>query len=171
MKFIYNDYAFLYEKGRLECAVLNENKDIIKTMDFAIEGCFDFIFHAMNFSEETNLLTFEIDRENPIYIPLVKLINNDKLLIDDDLTRESNKKYLLIEKYEDKVYVKFNKSKDDESFIFDISVINIVFDLRSKVDQQNLDTKSRLLNFFNDLEVVFKSQKNKTYKKVIKWQK
>lgn len=160
MNLFYKDYAFIFQNGRLECAVFNSNKEIIKTMDFAIEGCADFIFNAMNFSDETNLLIFEIDYENPLYNPLNKLINKDYLLIDDDLTRDANKKFLLIKKDQDKIYIEFNKTNNDSSFIFDITVINVTFDLRSKVDQQNLDTKSRLLNFFNDLNSVFESKKH-----------
>jgi len=168
MNYIYKDYAFIYENGKLECAFFDKNKEIVKTMDIAIEGCFDFTFHAMNFKEETNLLKFEIDRENPLYNPLIKLINNDSLLIDDDLTREDNKKFLLIKKDQDKIEINFNNSNENSSFMFDITIINITFDLRSKIDQQNLDTKTRLLGFFNELDEVFGLDKNKSYKKVIK---
>ena len=137
-------------------------------MDFAIEGCFDFTFNAMNFLEETNVLTFEIDNENPLYKPFIKLINNSFLLIDDDLTREPNKKFLMIERQLDKICIKFNKSNEDNSFIFNITIINITFDLRSKIDQQNLNTKSKLLDFFKDLNDTFGYEINKTYEKVIK---
>lgn len=158
------NYKFIYEKGKLECAVLNDKEEIIKTLDFGIEGCYDFTFYAMNFEEETKTLVFEIDENNPLYSPLLNLIEDRQLLIDDDMTNELNSKYILIEKDDDKIYIKFNRA--DNSFIFDITIINIVFDLRSKVDQQNLNTKSRLLKFFNEINEIFNLQENKVYKKV-----
>lgn len=171
MTFKYKNYLYIYENSKLQCSVVNEKNEVIKTMDFAIGGCFDFIFSAMNFSDDSNILIFEVDQNNPIYYPLLKLINNKILLIDDDLTREEYKKYLLIEQKNNNIYISFNKNQTDNSFIFNVTVINIAFDLRSKIDQQSLDTKIRLKSFFDNLNNTFKNLNDKSYEKVKQWKK
>ena len=117
----------------------------------------DYGFYAMGTNDfEGDTLTFSIDKNNPLYIPFLNLLNKDKsLIIDDDLTRELNQKYLEIVDEGDSISLSFINKDEKASCIdkFDVFIKNIAYDLRSKTDSQRLDTKSRLIKFFNEVRV------------------
>lgn len=103
-----------------------------------------------NDKKDINKLSFEFDKDHPLYIPLLHLINFDEeILIDDDDTYEINKKYLLIHKEEDKIIMDFiNKlSTELEYEKFRVFIKNVGIDCRSKID---VDTKDRLYCFFKE---------------------
>ncbi len=104
--------------------------------------------------QDINKISFEFDINHPLYMPLFHLLNyDDELLIDDDDSVEDNKKYMLIHKGNDKIYVDFINELDNDNFDinkFRVFIKNIVFDGRSKIDQEQKDTKTRLNAFFNE---------------------
>ena len=117
----------------------------------------DYGFYAMGTEDfEGERLIFSIDKNNPLYIPFLNLLNEDKsLIIDDDSTRELKQKYLEIVNEGDYISLSFINKDEDASCIdkFDVFIKNIAYDLRSKIDSQRLDTKSRLIRFFNEVRV------------------
>ena len=98
------------------------------------------------------------DKDHPLYLPLMHLLNGKKeLIIDDDETQELNKKYMRILFDDGIININFiNKFNNDDSMNkFSIFIKNVNFDLRSKIDCQKLDTKERLYFFFEELYTLF----------------
>ncbi len=147
-----------FENGELE-----KNYTLNRTQDY----CFD----AMTFADDdVNELSFEYDENHPLYLPLLHLLNNEeKLIIDDDYTREEYQKYLIICKDDNKIILSFINNSNRISISidkFNIVIINIIRDLRSKIDQKNMDTKEKLTEFFREVNEIFsKEEKNKVYYK------
>ena len=113
-----------------------------------------------DFDEFKNMheVSFEFDYEHPLYIPLLHLLNGDKeLIIDDDDTYEDMEKYMTISIDNDIITIKFiNKLENDNSMEgFSVFIKNIGFDLRSKIDCNDLDTKDRLYVFFSEVHKLF----------------
>lgn len=96
-----------------------------------------------------------IDKTNPLYIPLLHLLNGEnELIIDDDDTREINQKYMKVYFDGKNVYVEFINNLDRENNDlekFNIFIKNIGADVRSKIDCADKDTKERLFFFFCEL--------------------
>ncbi len=68
-------------------------KDVAFAMcdDFNFSGWIDLDLYSFKNIDELN---FHFDRMDPLFLPLSHLINeNQELVIDDDATRELNKKY------------------------------------------------------------------------------
>ena len=132
----------------LENGDLIKNYDLIQSDDYGLYGWSE---------EETSKLSFEFDINHPLYIPLFHLLNYDReLIIEDDDTREYNKKYMKIYKEQDKIYIDFIDDFEN-NYIgekFNIFIKNTEFDLRSKIDQEYKDTKKRLALFFNEISNV-----------------
>ena len=131
-----------------------ENGDVIKT--YRLSQWDDYSFNGwINNDEGTQKISFEFDINHPLYLPLFHLLNyDDELLIDDDDTREDNKKYMLIYKNREKIYIDFINDLTHTHYSsqkFHVFIKNIVFDGRSKIDQDRKDTKKRLNVFFNDV--------------------
>ena len=85
-------------------------------------------------------------------------MNGDKeLIIDDDDTYEDMEKYMTISIDNDIITIKFiNKLENDNSMErFSVFIKNIGFDLRSKIDCNDLDTKDRLYVFFSEVHKLF----------------
>ena len=104
--------------------------------------------------DKTTRLIHVFDKEHPLFVPLFNLLNGNKeLIIDDDATSELNKKYMRIYLEDYKIIIEFvnklNKVADIEKF--NIFIKNIGFDLRSKIDCLELDTKERLFFFFKEV--------------------
>lgn len=119
---------------------------------------YDFLMEAWTFDEVESLdqVEFLFDDKDLLYRPLLNLLGiDDNLIIDDDLTREDNKKIVVISKENNRVKITFeNKLKEDLLIQkFDICVINILEskDGRSKIDQKGYDTKYRLKKFFEEI--------------------
>jgi len=114
----------------------------------------DYGFNAFSY-EDKNELSFDFDINHPLYFPLLHLLNEDELLIiDDDGTAELNKKYLEVKKINDIIQITFVNKLDLESDMdfekYNVFIKNILYDGRSKIDQQYKDTKERLIKFFDE---------------------
>lgn len=102
-------------------------------------------------------LEFEIDNTHPWYYAYLDLLADDnEIIIDDDMTKENNRKYLKIFKNEDKIFLKFvnNYSNNKNKFShdrFNIFVKNVYQDENSKLDQRKTDIKYRLHKFFVEI--------------------
>ena len=130
-----------------------ENGDVIK--DYTLSQWDDYGLNGwINNEESVKNISFEFDMNHPLYLPLFHLLNyDDELMIDDDDTREDNKKYILISKKGDKIYIDFVNELLHSNYTkerFHVFIKNIVFDGRSKIDQKHKDTKIRLATFFNE---------------------
>ena len=102
-----------------------------------------------------------IRKNNPLYIPLLHLLNGNKeLIIDDDSTEELNQKYMKIYLDGENINVDFiyNVTKDHDIEKFNIFIKNVTYDLRSKIDCQGLDTKERLYFFFKEMIERFREE-------------
>lgn len=113
-------------------------------------------YHGVTFSDyiKSPSETIIFNKSNPLYIPLLHLLNGeDELIIEDDDTLEYNEKYLRIYKEEENIITKFIYNRYDNTDIerFNIFIKNINFDLRSKIDCSKKDTKDRLYFFFDEL--------------------
>jgi len=107
---------------------------------------------------EMKEVSYTFEPGHPLYIPFFHLLKGDKeLLIDDDETYQENMKYMIIYIDNDIITLKFvNNLEEDESIErFHVFIKNIGFDLRSKIDCNDLDTKERLFNFFNEVNKLF----------------
>ena len=132
-----------------------ENDNLFK--EYKLVECEDFNFGSWSSDDNTNFntMSYRFDINHPLFMPLFHLLNYDKeLMIDDDDTRELLKKYMIIYYKDDYIYVDFNNylGSEDDIFAekFNVFIKNIVFDGRSKIDHQNLNTKDRLLYFFRE---------------------
>lgn len=67
----------------------------------------DYNFNSYVDSFDTSsIVSYEFDKNHPLFLALFHLLNYDEeLLIDDDGTIEEGKKYLLIKKIKDKIYI------------------------------------------------------------------
>lgn len=131
-----------------------------------IKGYFDYnnLTKEINFSiwddisisaysshnNEFDTLEFEFDINDPIYFCLNRLLaNNKELIIDDDDTYASFKKYMIIKREDKSIKILFINKKDKYYGIF---IKNIGPDPRSKIEDFNI--KIRLIKFFRDMERV-----------------
>ena len=111
--------------------------------------------------EKSTIQTHIIEKDYPIYIPLLHLLNgSDELIIDDDATYENNKKYMRIKLNEKNITIDFINllNNNDSLEKYNVFIKNIGFDLRSKIDSLNLDTKERLYFFFREVYEFIKEE-------------
>ena len=125
--------------------------DFCRWDDYSFKSWYD-----INYEEyivlNSELHTFE--KSHPLYLPLLHLLNGEKeLIIDDDEISEVNKKYMRIYTNKDKINIDFiNKLENNHALDkFSIFIKNISFDLRSKIDCLEKDTKERLYFFFQEV--------------------
>lgn len=116
----------------------------------------DYNFNSYVDSNHNNdIVSYEFDKNHPLFLALFHLLNYDEeLLIDDDGTMEDDKKYMLIKRINDKIYILFVNKLENNEFLskkFNVFVKNILYDGRSKIDSKSKDTKIRLNDFFNEV--------------------
>ena len=131
-----------------------ENGNLIKT--YSLSQWDDYGLNSwIDDDEDVTKISFEFDMNHPLYFPLFHLLNyDDQLIIDDDGTMEENKKYMLVHREEEKIYIDFIDLVEDDIYAserFNVFIKNIGIDGRSKIDQNYKDTKERLLIFFNEV--------------------
>ena len=131
-----------------------ENGELIKT--YSLSQWDDYGLNGwINNDDGINKISFEFNMNHPLYFPLFHLLNyDDELLIDDDDTLEDNKKYMLVHREKDKIFMEFIDELEDNIYAserFYVFIKNIGLDGRSKIDQQYKDTKIRLSLFFNEV--------------------
>ncbi|MDD3453001.1 MAG: hypothetical protein PHN42_01820 [Bacilli bacterium] len=143
-----------------------KDKELERTVSF--NQWDDYGFNAFCLNCDMNIINkvdFKIDKNNLFYTPLKKFLGNEELIIiDDDDTREINKKTLQFLQAKDVIIISFdNQLGKNEMEKFNIFVKNILTDYRSKIDDGNFDTKDRLYKLFEDLREVFCPETLKDY--------
>lgn len=143
----------------IQYAVFNEKRNIEKILKFNMWDDFSFSGFPMdeNYNEKT--LEFQIDKDNLLFEPILKFLDDKKEFLLDDDESLTNEKTMQIKLEEDIIKINFtnNKSKKecfyDNSGDFNVFIKNIMYDGRSKLDKDKNDTKQRLWNMINDMIV------------------
>ncbi len=145
LKITNNNYIQIAKEDTIENRKVTKSISLSKWDDFSIS--------AWTSDVCANHVTFTIDKDNVLYMPLFHLLNYDKeLIIDDDDTKDNYAKYVVIKNVKGDIVVNFINVIDEYDFNkFNIFIKNIGFDLRSKIDCDSKDTKDRLNNLFNEL--------------------
>lgn len=151
---------YLIEQGSYNIYFLTEDmKDYISTLSFYKSDDFAIIGDTI---EDTPLqngrLEILIDNNNLFYEPLQRFLGNDtSIIIEDDMTLRKHGKKVIFKRTEDNnILIIFKYSELETTNAYSINIKNILFDLRSKLDQDGTDIKSRLHELFKDLYYVFK---------------
>lgn len=154
------DNSFTINKGYMENGEVKKVIIFKKSYNFLIDGW-------MVSNDETNILTYEFEESDPLYDYLNNLIGKQGIFIlDDDLTREENKKFVSIKKENNKIVLSIVNNLNNNHSIdkFNVRVINTFKnDGISKIDYNQSDVRERLNKFFNDMQNDFLEQK--VYKK------
>lgn len=152
-RIIEGNIVYLYLEGKgigaktsIELIWKNSDENIEKTLFFY--GDSDYLFNGEYLNEEDiKDLEFMIDKNNLLYKPLqLFLSEKNEIIIEDDAT-VSDEKLMSIKKEEDNILIAIKNHKKDEDDILNtnhIFIKNSMYDLRSKIDRQGLDTKERL---------------------------
>lgn len=137
----------------------NENNEI-RIIEFILSFDIDFHLYCYNFNDK-NEEVFSFDSTSALYPSFLRLMDNKEILIIEDDYSETDKKYIKFIKEIDQIKIIFH---DEENKVSKYSyvIMNALFDLRSKCDQNNSDTKERLRNFFVSLDDNF-YQKQKRF--------
>lgn len=133
-------------------------KDGEYVKDFCLAMWDDYGFDAWVDDIETlqkaTSLYYLIPSYDPLYLCFLEFLGNlNEIIIDSDDVNELNKKTLTIRKKEnDVIELIFENLLENISACdkFNIFIKNVGFDLRSKIDCFNLDTKERLYKFFEN---------------------
>jgi hypothetical protein len=150
-----SNLELLLENGLTQISYkkLDENNNY---MDYTLSIADDFIFNACSDDYEQDELAFTINEDNPLYLPFYNLIednNNFKLTSDYKREEFDSLCYIEILKENNSIVLKFvNNIKEEHNSIdkFNFVIINIMYDLRSKLDQKETDYKKRLMIFFEE---------------------
>lgn len=107
--------------------------------------------------DEINKIDFIIRKDNPLYSSINKFLGKeDLIIIDDDDTREINKKTIQFLRSDNEIIVSFSNALGKNKFKkCNIFVKNILPDYRSKIDEGNFDTKDRLYKLFENFREEF----------------
>ena len=133
-----------------------ENGEYVK--DFCLSMWDDYGFDAWIDNIETlqtaTQLSFVIPFDDPLYFCFLKFLRDDReFVIDSDDVSELNMKTFTIRLNDnDEIELVFENKMPNISACdkFNLFIKNIGFDLRSKIDCFNLDTKKRLYELFMD---------------------
>lgn len=154
------DSTFTINKGYMENGEVKKVITFKRSCDFLIDGW-------MASNDETNILTYDFEEGDPLYDYLNNLIGvQGVLILDDDLTREENKKFVSIKKENKKIVLSILNNLNNNHSIdkFNVCLINTFQnDGRSKIDHNESDVREGLNKFFNDIQNDFLEQK--VYKK------
>ena len=133
-----------------------DRKETTKIMKFHSWDDYSFdSWYAEDFEEykKSSIQSHTFEKEHPLYIPLLHLLNGEEeLIIDDDETAELNQKYMRIFLDGDNIGIDFinHLEKDSSPEKFKVFIKNILRDYRSKIDCFEKDTKERLYFFFEE---------------------
>lgn len=148
-----------------------KNGELEKTITFQFES--DFLIDAFIVAEEVencDTVNFTFEQDDPLYNSLNNLLGDDEIcLIDDDLTREEKMKFIKIARNNNNIIVTIENRLKQNSIIdkFNVCVINMAYDERSKIDQHGYDTKTRIKTFLSDITDEFSDEKINT-KEIVK---
>lgn len=183
-RIITNDIVYLYrnepEATNVAIGYRDKNNnnnmrtrlDLYGGSDYSISGC---KFTTISKLEKLTNMSFNLKKDNLLYTPFKNFLKSDNEVIidDDDLITELGKYVSVKDKGESiDIDIIINKEKihqynpnyyemPDKNF--QVFVKNNLPDLRSKIDQNGLDTKERL-------GILFKNMRN-IFEKVIKFGK
>lgn len=132
-----------------------ENGELLKTIRLSIWDDFGFEGWINQESEEIKEIDFTFKQKDPLYKHLDELLGQDKkIIIDDDATREENKKIMIIYKENEDIIIRFENQLENQNMTdkFNIFIKNVLTDYRSKIDYNGYDTKKRLIKFFNNVQ-------------------
>ena len=131
--------------------------DMIKS--YNLSQWSDYDFFAVTDVDVKDTLSFDFDVNHPLYFSFLHLLNGDEeLIINDDLVKEKNKRFIKIYKYKNKIIMSFVNKTNDEYDLpkFKVFVENLDCDSYSKIDEKGFDIKKRLYKFFNLIICTFK---------------
>lgn len=143
---------------------MNENgDDFEKELNFYKSSDYMFWGNKNNDITSTEQIQFEIEKDNLIYQPLKDFLRDEKqIIIDDDSTREENKRFMEIQDKSQQIVISLldNREQANSFDIYKLNVFikNILYDGRSKIDRNGLDTKDRLAQFFYEINREFSKQ-------------
>lgn len=122
----------------------------------------DYSFMYANLDRETNVGKMVVETDSAFYQAFKTLLEGiDKLHIDCDFSE----RYLEFEiNNNDEVEISFHLLPEETDGTVDVK--NVMYDLRSKADQDNTDIKKRLKNFFNVIENIIQSDTLEDTKKL-----
>lgn len=142
-----DDGKFVIDKG------YTENGETQKVLTMSMGN--DFIFEAYSFEDDDdNSITFSIPKYDPIYEHLNTLLGQDEnLMIYDDMDKDNKEKFMVILKDEEYIHIYFENNTEDSDISnkFIITILNIVTDGTSLLDQEGSNTKLRFFNFFKNV--------------------
>lgn len=157
----HNDLRYNINSGYTQIHTITaiDTKDKLNIVKFSRWDDYNFSSYYdydISYEEEKkiNKQSHTFEKNHPLYIPLLHLLNGvEELIIDDDETQENNKKYMRIYTDQDNINIDFinNLEKELELEKFCVFIKNIGFDLRSKIDCLGIDTKERLYFFFQEV--------------------
>lgn len=161
-KYVFSSEGFLTTLTKYCC----KNEELEKTITFQFES--DFLIDVFVVEEEIencDAVNFTFEQDDPLYSSLNNLLGDDEIcVIDDDLTREEKMKFIKIARDNNNIIVTIENRLKQNSIIdkFNVCVINMAYDGRSKIDQHGYDTKFRLKKFFRAVVQEFLIDKNDT---------
>lgn len=127
----------------------------------------DININAYTEDDSKNELELIIASDNLLYKSFLVFINNEeKIRITSDYVREEYDDlcYIEIKKEINNITIKLVNKIQNQTIIdkFNYVIINRMFDLRSKLDQNNTDYKKRLIKLFEDIVLcINKREKSK----------
>ena len=128
--------------------------------DYTLSIWDDIQLNAYCDDRNSKLIEFEFDINHPLYFCFNRFLDaDDEFIIDDDLTYDSMKKYVLFKRVNKKIKMIFiNNVKEHELYgeRFRTFIKNIGPDSRSKII--DFKTKKRIVYFFRDMERVLKEE-------------
>lgn len=127
--------------------------DLVKGYTFCMWDDYAFDAWPNNSDFSTDTVMFEIDINDPLFFCFHRLLEGIEELVIDSDEYEDNIKKLIIRKMNNNIELEFRSNYPKNAVDkFQIFIKNIAFDLRSKIDVQEKDTKERLFKFFEDVE-------------------
>lgn len=155
IRFTYDDFSYGFRQ--IEYAFKDKNNEFSRFLNFTKDS--DIKICGMNLEEEdTDNISFAISEDDILYPLFIKFMGNDDFIkIESDDEKKYNLKYTKFEKLNNAMNITIVNKKENISCVdkFNCFIKGRHFDLRSKIDKDNLDYKKRLLNLFDDIEILF----------------
>lgn len=123
--------------------------------DYSFVRSSDYTFNAYS-DTDTDEIDFTIDPSHPLFMPFLHFLGNKKeIRVHSDFRREEYNDlcYIGVKFVDDEMLLSFvNKIPGEKNSIdkFNYCIINVMYDLRSRLDSENTDIKDRLNMLFNE---------------------
>ena len=139
------DTGYMYQES-VKDPVTNEHVGFLSMVKES-----DYSFSYVNFNMEDKMGTFYIEEDSVFIEPFRNLVSeDDEFRIEDDYSE----RFIRLFK-DDKGGVVIEVHMLPGEYDISIELKNIMFDLRSKADRDEKDTKKRLSQFFDELAQVY----------------